>query len=164
MKRVLTVCVVGFVLIGLAACGGPKATVAEQARSYIDKNGADVNRVQANVLTMRVMIGLARKAPTQGNVNGLAQGAQQAHDNLNNLRYNLTGDFPGGALGDAELSVFSGTGNLRDAMSALVTYTGTPNAATLAQFTTKYQSAVAEWNSGVRTIWKLAHTRKPPTL
>lgn len=164
MRRILTICVVGFVLIGLTACGGPKATVAEQARAYIDKNGADVNLVQANVETMRVMIGLARKAPTQGNVNGLAQGAQQAHDNLDGLRSSLTGDFPGGALGDAELSVFSGTGGLRDAMSALVTYTGTPNAATLAQFTTKYQSAVAEWNSGVRTIWKLAHTRKPPTL
>lgn len=164
MRRIRTICVVGFVLIGLAACGSPKATAAEQARSYIDKNGADVNRVQANVLTMQVMVGLARKAPTQANVNQLAQGAQQAHDNLDGLRYNLTADQYEGALGDAELSVFSGTSDLRDAMSALVTYTGTPNAATLAQFTTKYQSAVAEWNSGVRTIWKLAHTRKPPTL
>lgn len=164
MKRIRTICVVGFVLIGLAACGGPKATVAEQARSYIDKNGADVNRVQANVLTMQVMIGLARKASTQADVNQLAQGAQQAHDNLDNLRYNLTADQYEGTLGDAELNVFSGTSDLRDAMSALVTYTGTPNAATLAKFTTKYQSAVAEWNSGVRTIWKLANTRKPPTL
>lgn len=138
--------------------GGHKATVAEQARSYIDKNGADVNRVQANVATVQVMIGL------EANVNQLAQGAQQAHDNLDNLRYNLTADQMEGALGDAELSVFSGTSDLRDAMSALVTYTGTPNAATLAQFTTKHQSAVAEWNRGVRTIWKLANTPKPPTL
>ena len=144
--------------------GGHKTPIAEQARSYITKNGAAVNSVQANVETVQVMIGLAQKAPTQANVNQLAQGAQQAHDNLDNLRYVLTGDQTEGTLGNAELSVFSGTSDLRDAMSALVTYTGTPNAATLAQFTTKYQSAVAEWNSGVRTIWKLANTTKPPTL
>jgi len=157
---VAIIAVVVVVVIG----GGHKTPVAEQARSYIDKNGADVNRVQANVETVQVMIGLAQRAPTQANVNQLAQGAQQAHDNLDGLRDNLTGDFPGGALGDAELNVFSGTSDFRDAMIALVTYTGTPNAATLAQFTTKYQSAVAEWNRGVRTIWNLANTPKPPTL
>jgi hypothetical protein len=163
----LSIIVIVAVIIAIVMAvtgGGHKATVAEQARSYVDKNGPDVKRVQANVVTVQVMTGLAQKAPTQANVNGLAQRAQQAHDNLDSLRYNLTSDFPGGALGDAELSVFSGTNDLRDAMSALVTYTGTPNAATLAQFTTKYQSAVAEWNSGVRTIWKLANTPKPPTL
>jgi hypothetical protein len=49
-------------------------------------------------------------------------------------------------------------------MGSLVSYTGNPNPATLAQFTTKYQNAKSEWNDGVRTIWRTAHKRQVPII
>jgi glycosidase len=96
---------------------------------------------------------------------GKPQGARNAHDNPDNVRQNFalqtTSD---GALGNDETEVFAAANDLKNAMGAAVAYTGNPNAATLAQFTTKYQTAVAEWNSGVSDIWKTAGSAKPPTL
>ena len=40
--------------------------------------------------------------------------------------------------------------DMKNAMGALVAYTGDPNPATLAQFTTKYGRARDEWNTGIK--------------
>ena len=60
--------------------------------------------------------------------------------------------------------MFAAANDLKNAMGALVAYTGDPNAASLAHFSSQYQSSVAEWNDGIRTIWRLAKLKEPPVL
>jgi hypothetical protein len=48
--------------------------------------------------------------------------------------------------------------------ASLVTYCGTPNAATLASFTGQYQQARGDWDRDVRAIWGIAREKKPPTF
>jgi len=135
------------------------------ARIWIRDHFLDADRVQANIEDTQAVLGITIKSPTLANVNQLAQQAQQAHDNLDAIRTDFaSGSSDSGTLGDAELSAFSGANDLKNAMGALVAYTGNPNPATLAHFTSQYQGAVAEWNSGIRTIWRVAHRRQPPTV
>lgn len=140
----------------------PKAEA--DARSYITAHGGDAYRVQANVLDVQLAVGLFQKQATQANLNQMAMQAQTAHDNLDAIRTDFAGGFGNDELGTAELNAFSGANDLKNAMGALVSYAGAPNAATLAHFTTQYQTAVSEWNQGVRIIWRLAHRGKPPTV
>lgn len=138
--------------------------VQRDAVSYIAKHGFDADRVQANVETVQVAIGLAAKSATQANVDQLAQIAQQAHDNLDNIRQGFAETNSNNSLNNAELNAFSGANDLKNAMGALVAYAGDPNAATLAHFSSQYSQARVEWNAGVREIWRLAHRKKPPTI
>jgi hypothetical protein len=138
----------------------PKAVseAQQKALDYIDKHGADANRVQANVLIVQIALLDLQKNPTQEKLNTLAITAQDAHDRLDAIRSNFAA---GGS--DAELLVFSGANDLKNAMGAIVTYTGDPNPATLASLTSQYKQAVNEWNTGVRSIWKGAK-KSPPTV
>ena len=121
--------------------------------------------MQANLALVQIAVGLAVKHPTVSNVDKLARYAQQAHDNLDAIRndFALTNE-DSGTLGNAELADFTAANDLKNSMGSLVTYTGTPNAATLAAFTTQYQKARSDWNYGVRTIWRLARKKHPPTV
>jgi hypothetical protein len=137
----------------------------QEARAYISNHGPDINRVQANVLNVEIAIGEAVKSSTQANVNQLAEQAQTAHDNIDNIRDDFATDSSDpGELGNAELNAFSGANDLKNAMGALVAYTGDPNAATLAGFTTQFRRAKAEWNSGMRVIYRDARRKHPPTV
>jgi hypothetical protein len=140
----------------------PKAE--KDARSYIVAHGGDAYRVEANIATVQLSVGILQKQATQSNLNQVAVSSQTAHDNLDNIRNNFTGSYGSDALGNAQLEVFGAANDLKNAMGALVAYTGNPNPATLAHFTTQYQMAVGEWNDGVRIIWRLAHRGKPPVL
>jgi len=143
-----------------ASATQPTVSSAQQeALDYIDKHGADANRVQAYVLTVQIAILDLQKHSTQAKVNALALAAQEAHDGIDALRNNFAES--GGS--DAQTYVFMGANDLKNAMGALVGYAGTPNAATLAHFQTQYGTARAEWNSGVRPIWRAAK-RKPPAV
>ena len=133
------------------------------ARSYIRDHGGDSYRVQANLLNVQLAVGEAVRSATQTNIYKLAQTAQTAHDNLDAIRSNFTYS-DSGRLGDAEGNVLLAANDLKNSMGSLVTYTGTPNPATLAQFSTQYANARAEWNSGVKTIWRIAHRKHPPTV
>jgi hypothetical protein len=95
----------------------------------------------------------------------VAQAAQTAHDNLDAIRtdFALTTSTSGN-LGNAEIEIFGAVNDLKNAMGALVTYAGTPNAATLAKFNTQYETAAGEWNDGVRLVWDIAGRRGAPTL
>jgi competence protein ComGC len=146
----------------------PTNTVAQQAHSYIAKHGPDAYSVQLNV--QGVLKDVRAKQP---NLYRIAQDAQEAHDNLNALRENFATMPASGTLGDDETEVFGAANDLKNAMGALVSYTGNPNPATLAHFKSQYQTAVAEWDTGIGGIWKLAGsaaakeltgTTKPPTL
>ena len=136
----------------------------KDARAWINKLGADSNRVAANVRLVQLQVGIARRNPSVAAVDKLAQVAQQSHDNLDGIRDDFAYGDDSGSLGNAELSAFSAANDLKNSMGALVTYTGTPNAATLASFNTQYAKARAEWNYGVRTIWRLAKKKHPPTV
>jgi hypothetical protein len=146
----------------------PKPTIPQSekdARAWITDLGVDANKVQANLSVVQIAVGLAIKNSSVSNVDKLAQYAQQAHDNLDSIRQDFANtNTDSGAVGDAELAAFSGANDLKNSMGALVAYTGDPNPATLASFTTQYKKARGEWNYGVRTIWRMAHKQHPPTV
>jgi hypothetical protein len=133
------------------------------ARSYILDHRSDINTVQVSVQSVQAGVAIAQKSPSIDVINQLAQLAQQAHDNLDAVRNDFASS-DGGALGDAELEVFSAANDLKNSMGALVAYTGNPNPATLAQFTSQYQAGLSEWNQGIRAIWRIAHRTKPPVV
>lgn len=145
----------------------PKPTIPKaekDARSWITAHGADSNRVQANILIVQIDVLALQKSPTQANLNKVAIDAQTAHDNIDTIRADFAGGYGSDTLGTAELNAFSGANDLKNSMGALVAYAGTPNAATLAHFNAQYSQARAEWNQGVRIIWRLAKRKSPPTI
>jgi hypothetical protein len=144
----------------------PEIPQAEKdARAWINDLVVDADKVQANLSVVQIAVGLAIRSSSVSNVDKLAQYAQQAHDNLDSIRQDFANtNTDSGALGNAELAAFSGANDLKNSMGALVAYTGDPNPASLASFTTQYQKARGEWNYGVRTIWRMAHKRHPPTV
>jgi hypothetical protein len=99
-----------------------------------------------------------------GNVKQFAQLAQQAREGINKVRGDFAGTDESGNLGQAEVQVSSGASDLANAMAALAAYTDSPSSATLAQFTSQYQNARSEWNSGVQTIWRIAGHGNPPAI
>jgi len=148
----------------------PTKTVAastvrkREARAYIAAHGADARRVKQTVGLAQAMIQAAKGAPSQSTIDEVATVAQEAHNVLDAIRANFaTADDPG-ALGDAELNVFSGANDLKNSMGALVAAMGDSNAANIAHFNAQYANAVAEWDSGVRVIWRDAHRRHPPLV
>jgi hypothetical protein len=147
-----------------SATASPGATVNDAAVSYIRDHGPDANRVQAYVGVVQLQVGILQSSGTQAELNQLAQVAQEAHDGIDGIRNNFATASDSGDLGNAELNVFAGANDLKNAMGGLVAYSGDSNAATLAHFKSQYQSAVGEWNSGIRTIWRMAHRRRPPVL
>lgn len=139
----------------------------QSAERFIRQLGPDSNRVQANVLLVQLALAVAVKHPTQANVDQLAQTAQQAHDNIDAIRNDFAASIGYGgsdSLQNAETMVFAAANDLKNSMGALVAYAGTPNAATLAHFTSQYGTARGEWDDSVRTIWRLAHKKSPPVV
>ena len=144
----------------------PMSQDQQAARNFIRAAGKNARGIEAQVQAAQIAVYLANKSPTQKNVDQLAQIAQQARDNIDALRseFALTVTTRSGKLQDDENLVSMAADDLSSAMRLLVAYTGTPNPATLAQFTTQYASARSEWNTAVRGIWRLAREKKPPTV
>ena len=152
------------IAVAVTAFSGHK-TPAQQAQAYVTSHGADARHVAANVAIVQLAVMAGQKSGAQDAMNQVALAAQKAHDNIDNVRANFASDTTSdGALGNDETEVFAAANDLKNAMGAAVAYTGDPNSATLAQFTTKYQKAVGEWNDGVQAIWTLAGKSDPPTL
>jgi hypothetical protein len=145
---------------------GPK--VSQQALRYVKAHTADATMVQSDVELVDTDIGLLLQNPdqvTQSDIDDLAQFGQEAHDSIDAIRL----DFANGADGTGnnetwEAEVDAGANDLKNSMGALVAYTGNPNAATLASFSTQYNSAVGEWNDGVTNLWVAANIPNPPTI
>jgi hypothetical protein len=128
------------------------------AVAYIKNHGLDASRVQASVDDVGIDIA------TKASIDQTAQDAQQAHNGIDSVRNDFADTSSNGSLDNAEVEVFGAANDLKNAMGALVSYTGDPNPATLAQFTTQYQNARGEWNAGVRAIWRMAGREHPPTI
>jgi hypothetical protein len=136
----------------------------KDARSWIKEHEQEARLVSANVAAVAVNVGLLAKSESEANINEVAKQAQEAHDRLDEVRNTLASGEYGGAVGNAALEIFSSANNLKNAMGALVAYTGNPNPATLAHFSTQYQPAVAEWNKGIEAMWHLGHKSGVPSI
>jgi hypothetical protein len=151
-----------------AASAPPKPQIPKSerdARAWIKDHGGDSYRVQANVLNAEIAAAPLAKSVTQAKLDQAAQAAQTAHDDLDAIRSNFAlGSQDSGALGNAELFASSGANDLKNSMGALVALAGTPNAATVAHFNAQFGQAKSEWNQSVRTIWRIAHRKHPPTV
>ena len=144
-----------------APAPAPKKLTSKQ--KYIRDHGADANRVQANILLVTIAV---TQAKTSGDLTAVAEAAQTAHDNLNNIRQDFATtssiSCPTCSLGDAALELFTAANDLKNSMGALVSYTGNPNPATLAHFNSQYGTAKTEWDEGVNAIW--GGRKDKPTL
>jgi hypothetical protein len=137
----------------------------KNARAYIKEHAHDINAAQVSVQAVQVAVALVQKDPSFEAMTGLAGIAQDSHDRLDDIRNNFAlGDTYDGALGDAQAEVFGAVNELKNSMGAIVAYTGDPNPASLAHFRSEYQPAVAGWNHGIQTIWRLARKHKAPTV
>jgi len=164
------------IIIGAAAAGhksSPSSGSAasptmsgfeKEARSFIKEHVSDANRVQASVQAVEIGVAQAAKSETESSLDELAQLAQTAHDNLNTIRNDFASGSYSGEVEKASAQVFTSANGLKNAMGALVAYTGNPDPATLAHFTSQYMPAKEEWDEGVSAIWRLAHEANPPTL
>lgn len=160
-SMLVIIAVVGGVraLISSGGRGGHADNARRDARSYITGNlGIEADHVTAYVAVVEIDIG------PHTSIDKVAQDAQQAHDHLDAVRDDFATADDSGDLGKAETEVFTAANDLKNAMGALVAYTGDPNPATLAQFTTQYQTAKGEWNDGVKTIWRIARRKGAPTI
>jgi ABC-type transporter Mla subunit MlaD len=155
----LTLIVIAVAIIAIVVALSGHKSVAQQASSYIAAHGSDISGVQASVQAVQVDI------KANSSIDQLAQDAQQAHDNIDSVRDDFAlNTTMSGALGNDETEVFGAANDLKNAMGALVTYTGNSNPATLAKFKSQYQNAAGEWNDGISGIWSLAGKTNPPTI
>jgi pyruvate/2-oxoglutarate dehydrogenase complex dihydrolipoamide acyltransferase (E2) component len=136
----------------------------KEARAWISEHGSDAQRVQASFQVVQIEIGTLEKAGGEAAVNEVAQSAQSAHDEINEVRNDFATTETSGPVGTAAVEVFTAANELKNAMGAMVAYTGNPNPATLAHFTSQYAPSRGEWDHGITTIWRLARQHNPPTI
>ena len=142
---------------GAASTSGTKAPAALKA---VGTNIAvDTSQVANEVQTVQVAVGLFNKTKSQADLNQVAQSAQSAHDALTNDKTAIATD----SSGTIGTDLFTAVNELKNSMAALGTYTGNPNAATLASFTTQYQTGVADWNTAVTALYA-GKAGTPPTI
>jgi ABC-type transporter Mla subunit MlaD len=147
---------VGLAALALSACGSSSGSAPGAPKAVNTKVATDVAEVSAAVTDTLAALGEATKQATQDNINALASLAQQAHDTLSNVRDQM-------ALDNVPTDVEVATNDLKNAMGALVAYTGNPNPATLAHFTSQWTTAEGEWNDAVIALYR-NHTGTPPTI
>ena len=163
----LGVVVLVIVIAGVIAAvsGGSSKTPKQSAQAYITSMHNDINTVQVSVQSVQAgLLILQKDGATTDAVNQFAQLAQQAHDSIDGVRQDFATTDVTGNLGNAKVELFTAANDLKNAMGAVVAYTGNPNPATLAHFTSQYQNAVGEWNDGVKTVWSIAGESNPPTV
>lgn len=152
---------------GNSNSGGPDVSAGPQqdAQSYIKSMRRDINTIQVSVQSVQAgLLILQKNGATPDAINQFAQLAQQAHDSIDAVRQDFATGDTSGNLGNAEAELFTAADDLKNAMGAVVAYTGNPNPATLAHFTTQYENAVGEWDDSVKTIWGIAAESNPPTV
>jgi len=136
----------------------------KEAHEWITEHGLAARRVAVNIDGVEVTVGELQKEETEEKIDELAKTAQEAHNNIDEVRNSFATTNFSGEVEKAAVQVFTSANSLKNAMGALVAYTGTPSPATLAHFTTQYEPAKAEWDEGISTIWQLAHESKAPSL
>lgn len=150
--------------VAAAGCSAQSATTTTSGGAKVVKPALDqdVRHVANEVEVVQTEVGIvATGHTTQDDINQLAVGAQQAHDDLANMKDQIAVDSPAGSNVGGEL--FGAVDELKNAMGALVAYTGDPNAATLAHFTTQWQTGAADWNQAVGDLYS-GTSQTAPTI
>jgi hypothetical protein len=140
------------IIVAVASSGSGKSGSPEkEARSYISSKGHTINIGRVDYEHVALLIGLLSKSGTESEtvINEIAKVAQEAHNEIDGLRSELFDSEASEKLKDATLELSAGANELKNAMGAIVAYTGNPNPATLAHATTQMQSAKSNWNTGV---------------
>lgn len=145
-----------------AAPSVPKSE--KEAQAWIKEHGEDAKRVAVNVELVEIRVGELQKEETESNVDEVAKAAQTAHNDLDEIRNEFATGSYSGEVEKGGLQVFTSANSLKNAMGALVAYTGSPNPATLAHFTSQYEPAKEEWSEGIKAIYGLAHDKEAPTI
>lgn len=146
--------------------GGSSKSVETEAREYISQKSARINYGRVDYEHVAALVGLAAKAGGESGtvMDELAKVAQEAHNEIEDFREELFKSAGNEKLTDATLELSEGANELKNAMGALVAYTGNPNPATLAHFTTQLEAAKRKWNTGAEAVWGLAKEPGAVTL
>lgn len=170
MRRSAAVVAAGTLLIAIAivVSGSQNALAARSgdelaARAWIREHGADAFSVAGSLSNVQLAIGQLRQSVAQAHINQLESVAQAAREWIEVVRAHFL-HSAGGTLGDAERNVRLGANDLEYAMANIVVYADHPKPAGLTQLLTRFKSASAVWDSGVRAIWHIAHRSRPPIV
>jgi hypothetical protein len=161
------VVVVVIVVIAVASGSGGKGSSPEkEAREYISQKSHVINDGRVDYEHVEDLVGLATKAGNESStvIDELAKVAQESHNEIEGFRQELFKSGGNEKLSDATLELQEGANELKNAMGALVAYTGNPNPATLAHFTTQLEAAKSKWNEGAEAIWGIAKESGAMTL
>lgn len=147
------------VIVAAVSSGGSKSSPEKEAQSYISSKSHIINIGRVDYEHVAVLIGLASKPGGESEevVNEIAKVAQEAHNEVDGIREELFDSEAGEKLKTATFELSEGANELKNAMGAIVAYTGNPNPASLAHATVQMQTAKSKWNTGVDEIWELAH-------
>jgi hypothetical protein len=151
--------VVVVIIIAVAAgSGGTSTSPQKEAQEYISQKSHAINIGRVDYEHVAALVGLATKAGNETTtvVDELAKVAQEAHNEIDGFRQELFKSGGNEKLSDATLQLSEGANELKNAMGAIVAYTGNPNPATLAHVSTQLEGAKAKWNEGVDEIWTIA--------
>jgi len=160
----LAITAVSPVRAGTPARGAAVSPAEEQhARSWIRVHGAAAESIASSVSIVPLAMRVVRQSSTQANVNQLGSVAQTAQEGIENIRADFTSP-DSGSLGNAERDIALAIRDFKAAMEAAIAYTDNPSREALELVSTGYEHAAAEWNRGIRTIWRLGHQSTPPTV
>ena len=147
---------------------GTSSSISKQAVRFVQTVRTDATDIQTDVVAPEAGVRLLADDPSNVNqaaIDELATMAQQGHDDLANRKDAIAAATDGtGQIQTLEAEAYAGANDLKNALGALVAYTGNPNAATLAQFTSQFQTGQSEWNDAVTQLWQDAGATKPPTV
>lgn len=158
--------IVVIVVIAVAAGSGGKSSPEKEAREYIKEKTFQIDKVRASVEDVEVVLGgvIKNNGGSTTEIDELASDAEKAHDGINEVRnelYKLGGNEE---LSNATLALQEGANELKNAMGALVAYTGNPNPASLAHLNSQYEKGKEKWNEGAEKVWSIAKESGAPKL
>jgi hypothetical protein len=164
----LTVVVLAVVLgalVSLAAGAGKGRPPAASVAAYIRSTGAAATSVQAAASGLQAAVGRTAKTPSKASLARLGELASTAYRSINGLGRAFATRAATGTVGDAEVEVFTATRDLARSIAGIVAFTNDTRSATLSGVTSEFDSAVGEWNDGVRVIWSAAgRAASEPTI
>lgn len=163
----LVALIVVVIIIVAASSGGSKSNGGSssggsgaqgEARAYIKDKARTINFGRVDYEHIAALVALLQGAGSESSqvINEIAKVAQESHDEIDGFRAELFKTGGDEKLSEATFELSDGANELKNAMGALVGYTGNPNPATLAQFTIQLEKAKAKWNLGVDQIWTIA--------
>jgi Mce-associated membrane protein len=164
----LTVVVLAVVLgalVSLAAGAGKGRPPAASVAAYIRSTGAAATSVQAAASGLEAAVGKTTETPSDGSLARLGERARTAYRSIDPLGRAFATRAATGAVGDAEVEVYTARRDLAQSIAGLVAFTDDTRSATLAGVTSQFESAVGEWNDGIRVIWSAAgRAASEPTI